>query len=154
MVDVGKPAPDFTLLGEGNKDVSLADFKGKNLVMFFFPKAFTGTCERQVIDHARHSADFAALNAEVVGVSTDQIPSLLKFAEHCEAAGKLRLLSDFRHRAVQSYGIAVDSGPLPNQRAVFIIDGEGILRYAHVEAAPGQYQGVGPELDVLRSIEG
>lgn len=64
MVNVaGKPAPDFTLLGEGNKDVSLADFKGKNLVMFFFPKAFTGTCERQVIDHARHSADFAALNA-------------------------------------------------------------------------------------------
>lgn len=53
---------------------------------------------------------------------------------------------------MQSYGIAVNSGPLPNQRAVFVIDGEGILRYAHVEAAPGQYQGVGPELDVLKGL--
>lgn len=152
MVDVGKPAPDFSLLGEGNKDVSLADFKGQNLVLFFFPKAFTGTCERQIIDHAQHIDDFKALNAAVVGVSTDQVPSLMKFAEHCEAAGKVALLSDFRHRAVQAYGIAVDSGPLPNQRAVFIIDGEGVLRYAHVEAAPGQYQGVGPELEALRGL--
>jgi peroxiredoxin len=154
VVDVGKPAPDFTLLGEGNKDVSLADFKGKNLVLFFFPKAFTGTCERQVSEHAARIEDFAALNANIVGVSTDQMPTLLKFAEQCEAAGKVTLLSDFRHRAIQSYGIAIETGPTPNQRAVFIIDGEGVLRYEHVEAAVSQYQGVGPELEVLRSIEG
>jgi peroxiredoxin len=153
VVDIGKPAPDFTLLGEGNKDVSLADFKGQNLVLFFFPKAFTGTCERQIVDHARHSDDFRALNAAVVGVSTDQVPSLMKFAEHCEAAGKVILLSDFRHRAVQAYGVAVESGPLPNQRAVFIIDAEGVLRYSHIEAAPGQYQGVAPELEVLRGLQ-
>ena len=152
MVEVGKPAPDFTLLGEGNKDVSLADFKGQNLVLFFFPKAFTGTCERQIVDHAQHSEQFAALNARVVGVSTDQMPTLLKFAEQCESAGKLQLLSDFRHKTVQAYGIAVDNGPLPNQRAVFIIDGEGILRYAHVEPAPGQYQGTAPELEALQQI--
>ena len=152
MVDIGKPAPDFSLLGEGNKEVTLADYKGQNLVLFFFPKAFTGTCERQIIDHAQHIDDFKALNAAVVGVSTDQVPALAKFAEQCEAAGKVPLLSDFRHRAVQAYGVAVDSGPLPNQRAVFIIDGEGILRYSHVEANPGQYQGVGPELEALRAI--
>lgn len=153
MVDVGKPAPDFSLLGEGNKETSLADYKGKNLVLFFFPKAFTGTCERQIIDHAQHIDDFKSLNAEVVGVSTDQVPSLMKFAEHCEAAGKVTLLSDFRHRAVQAYGVAVESGPLPNQRAVFIIDADGILRYSHIEAAPGQYQGVAPELEALRSLK-
>jgi peroxiredoxin len=149
VVDIGKPAPDFTLLGEGNKDVSLADFKGRNLVLFFFPKAFTGTCERQVSEHAAHIDDFAALNASVVGVSTDQMPSLLKFAEHCEAAGKVTLLSDFRHRAIQSYGIAVETGPTPNQRAVFIIDAEGILRYAQA----GQYEGVAPELELLRGLQ-
>lgn len=152
MVDVGKPAPAFTLLGEGNKEVSLADFAGQNLVLFFFPKAFTGTCERQIVDHARHSDDFRALNASVIGVSTDQVPSLQKFAEQCEAAGKVTLLSDFRHRAVQAYGVAVESGPLPNQRAVFVIDGEGIVRYRHIEASAGQYQGVGPELEALKAI--
>jgi peroxiredoxin len=152
VVEVGKPAPDFTLLGEGNAEVSLADFKGQNLVLFFFPKAFTGTCERQIVDHAQHSEQFAALNARVVGVSTDQVPTLQKFAEQCESAGKLQLLSDFRHKAVQSYGIAVDSGPLPNQRAVFIIDGKGILRYAHVEPAAGQYQGAAPELEALKGL--
>ncbi len=152
MVEVGKPAPDFTLFGEGTTQVTLADFKGQNLVLFFFPKAFTGTCERQIVDHAQHSADFAALNARVVGVSTDQMPTLLKFAEQCESAGKVQLLSDFRHKTVQAYGIAVESGALPNQRAVFIIDGEGVLRYAHVEAAPSQYQGTAPELEALRQL--
>src|SRR6185312_7443877 len=131
VVEVGQPAPQFTLLGQGNKDVSLVDFKGQNLVLFFFPKAFTGTCERQVSEHARAIDQFTALNARVVGVSTDQMPTLLKFAEQCEAAGKVTLLSDFRHKAVHDYGIAVESGPLPNQRAVFIIDREGTVRYAH-----------------------
>jgi peroxiredoxin len=149
VVEVGQPAPQFTLLGEGNKDVSLADFQGQNLVLFFFPKAFTGTCERQISEHAQAIDQFAALNAKVVGVSTDQVPALLKFAEQCEAAGKVTLLSDFRHRAVQDYGIAIDSGPTPNQRAVFIIDGAGTLRYAQV----GQYEGIGPELEALKGIE-
>jgi len=153
VVEVGTPAPDFTLFGEGTTQVSLADFKGQNLVLFFFPKAFTGTCERQIVDHAQHSEQFAALNARVVGVSTDQMPTLQKFAAQCESAGKLQLLSDFRHKAVQSYGIAVESGPLPNQRAVFIIDGAGILRYAYVEPSPGQYQGAAPELEALRQLE-
>lgn len=152
MVEVGQAAPSFTLLGEGNKDVSLADFQGQNLVLFFFPKAFTGGCERQISEHAHAIDQFAALNAKVVGVSTDQMPSLLKFAEQCDAAGKVTLLSDFRHRAVQDYGIAIDSGPTPNQRAVFIIDGAGTLRYAHVYSAANPYQGVGPELEVLKEM--
>ena len=154
MVDVGQRAPDFTLLGEGNKEVSLADFQGQNLVLFFFPKAFTGTCERQIAEHAHAIDQFKALNATVVGVSTDQVPAQQQFAKQCEAAGKVTLLSDFRHRAVQAYGVAVESGPLPNQRAVFIIDGEGTVRYAHIEPQPGQFQGVGPELEALQVIAG
>lgn len=153
MVEVGKPAPDFTLLGEGNKEVPLESFRGQNLVLFFFPKAFTGTCERQVSEHAHAIDKFTELNAQVVGVSTDQVPSLLQFAKHCEAAGKVTLLSDFRHKAVRDYGVAIESGHLPNQRAVFIIDGEGVLRYAHVEPTVSQFQGVGPELEALQQIE-
>ncbi len=153
VVAVGQPAPNFTLYGEGNKEVSLDDFKGQNLVLFFFPKAFTGTCERQVVEHAGAIDQFTALNAKIIGVSTDQVPSLQKFAEQCEAAGKVVLLSDFRHQAVRDYGIAVESGPLPNQRAAFIIDGEGVVRYAFVESSPGNFQGVAPELEALQKIK-
>jgi len=154
MVEVGQAAPQFTLYGEGNKEVSLSDYRGQNLVLFFFPKAFTGTCERQIVEHAAAVDKFRALNASIVGVSTDQVPSLQQFAAQCEAAGKVSLLSDFRHKAVRDYGIAVDSGPLPNQRAVFIIDSAGIVRYTHVEPNPGQFQGVDPELEALQIIAG
>ena len=153
VVAVGQPAPNFTLYGEGNKEVTLDDFKGQNLVLFFFPKAFTGTCERQIVEHAGAVDKFQELNARIVGVSTDQVPSLQKFAEHCDAAGKVTLLSDFRHKAVNAYGVAVESGPLPNQRATFIIDSEGTVRYAFVESSPGNFQGIAPELEALQQIE-
>lgn len=153
VVAVGQPAPNFTLYGEGNKEVTLDDFKGQNLVLFFFPKAFTGTCERQIVEHAGAVDKFKELNAKIVGVSTDQVPSLEKFAEQCEAAGKVTLLSDFRHKAVQDYGVAVESGPLSNQRATFIIDSAGIVRYAFVEPSPGNFQGIAPELEALQKLK-
>lgn len=152
MVDVGQQAPDVTLYGEGNKEVKISDFRGQNLILFFFPKAFTSTCERQVSAHAQDIDQFRALNAQVVGVSTDQVPSQQAFAEQCEAAGKVTLLSDFRHKAVQAYGVAVEEGPLPNQRAVFILDRDGVVRYKHVEPKASDFQGTGPELEALKGI--
>ncbi len=154
MVEVGQQAPDFKLYGEGNKEVSLADFRGQNVVLFFFPKAFTGTCERQISEHAAAIDRFQEMNAQVLGVSTDQVPTLMEFAKTCQAAGKVALLSDFRHRAVRDYGVAVDQGPLANQRATFVIDREGIVRYKFVEPSPGNFQGIAPELEALQQIEG
>lgn len=153
VVAVGQPAPQFTLYGEGNKEVTLDEFRGQNLVLFFFPKAFTGTCERQIVEHAGAIDKFNEMNARIIGVSTDQMPSLQKFAEQCEAAGKVTLLSDFRHKAIRDYGVAVESGPLPNQRATFVIDREGVVRYAFVEPSPGNFQGIAPELEALQQIE-
>jgi peroxiredoxin len=153
VVAVGQPAPDFTLYKDGATTMSLADFRGQNLVLFFFPKAFTGTCERQVSEHAQANDQFKALNAQIVGVSTDQAPTLAKFAETCESAGKVTLLSDFRRQAVKAYGVAVETGSLPNQRAVFVIDRDGIVRYIHIEPAPSNFQGVEPELAALKQIE-
>ena len=72
MVAIGESAPNFTLMGTDGKLHSLADYHGHPLVLFFFPKAFTGTCERQISGHAQHIADFDALGAKVVGVSTDR----------------------------------------------------------------------------------
>ena len=153
MVDVGQQAPDFTLQDTQGQEVTLSTFRGKApVVLAFFPKAFTGTCERQVSAHAQDIEQFRALHAQVVGVSTDQVPSQQAFAKQCDAAGKVTLLSDFRHKAIQAYGVAVDEGPLPNQRAVFILDRDGVVRYKHVEPQASNFQGTGPELEALRGM--
>jgi peroxiredoxin len=78
----------------------------------------------------------------------------MEFAKTCQAAGKVALLSDFRHQAVREYGIAVDQGPRANERATFVIDREGIVRYKFVESSPGNFQGIAPELEALQQIEG
>jgi peroxiredoxin len=151
--EIGQPAPDVTLLGAENKERSLSEFRGRNVVLFFFPKSFTGTCERQISEHARRIDQFTRLNAAVVGVSTDQVPAQLAFAKQCNPDGSVVLLSDFRRKAIEQYGVAVEEGALPNQRATFIIDKGGILRYKHVEPAPGQWQGIEPELVQLEQLQ-
>ena len=151
-LEIGKPAPDVTLLGPENKERTLAEFRGQNLVLFFFPKAFTGTCERQISEHAQQIDKFKKLNAAVVGVSTDQMPSLQAFSKQCNPNGEVLLLSDFRQKAVKEFGVALEEGASPNLRATFIIDKGGVLRYKHVDA-PGQWVGLEPELEQLGKLQ-
>ena len=152
--EVGQPAPDFTLPGTAGSDVSLSSFKGnKNVVLFFFPKAFTGTCERQVAGHAADYDKFQKLNAEVLGVSTDQTPAQTAFAKQC-GDDKFPLLSDHRFKVVMQYGVGKAEGGLPNDRAVFVIDKQGVIRYKHVEPKPGEWSGTAGALEALQKIEG
>jgi peroxiredoxin len=153
MVDVGLPAPEFTLPGSDGTDHSLAEFRGRNVVLFFFPRAFTGTCERQISLHAQEADRFAALDAAVVGISTDQRPSQIAFAKQCDPHGKVLLLSDFRQRVVRDYGVYLSEGVRPNQRATFVIDRQGIVRYKHVEPDPSQWVGPEPEYRALAQLQ-
>lgn len=151
--EVGQPAPDFTLDAHDGSQVTLSGFKGKkNVVLFFFPKAFTGTCERQVTGHGQDLAKFRELGAEVLGISTDQSPSQAAFAKQCGNVN-FPLLSDHRHRVVNLYGVARPEGSLSNERAAFVIDREGVVRYRHVEAKPGEWSGTQGELDALRKLQ-
>ena len=153
--DVGQPAPDFTLPSTEGGDVSLSSFKGKkNVVVFFFPKAFTGTCEKQVSGHAADLDKFKALDAEVFGISTDQTPSQQAFAKQCEAAGKLNLLSDNRFKTVMAWGVGKAEGGLPNDRAGFVIDKSGVIRHKQVEAKPGDWSGTAGALEALGKLKG
>ena len=152
--DVGQPAPDFTLPSTEGGDVSLSSFKGKkNVVVFFFPKAFTGTCEKQVSGHAADLDKFKALDAEVFGVSTDQTPSQQAFVKACGNV-KFPLLSDHRFRAVMEWGVGKSEGGLPNDRAGFVVDKQGIVRWKHVEPKPGEWSGTAGALEALRQIQG
>src|SRR3954451_19340722 len=152
--DVGQPAPDFTLPSTDGGEVTLSSFKGKkNVVVFFFPKAFTGTCERQVSGHAADIEKFKALDAEVFGISTDQTPSQQAFAKQCSDV-VFPLLSDNRFKTVMAWGVGKAEGGLPNDRAGFVIDKQGVVRFKHVEPKPGEWSGTAAELEALRAIEG
>ena len=152
MVQVGQQAPDFTLTDTAGQEVKLSSFKGKPVVLAFFPKAFTGTCERQLSEHQHRLGEFTALGAQVLAISTDQGPSQKAFAANCGVDG-YPILSDFRHQVVQAYGIHRPTGGAPNERATFIVDKDGKLAYSFIEPAIGNWQGIDPELAELRKLK-
>ena len=152
-VKVGQPAPDFTLNGTDGKAHTLSAYRGKNVVLFFFPKAFTGTCETQISTHAQEIDKFRQHNAMVLGVSTDQTPSQQAFSRQCNPNGDVTLLSDFRHQVVEQYGVQEEEANRANDRATFIIDKNGMVQYAHVEPDAGKWQGTAPEYEALAKLQ-
>ncbi len=99
MVEVGQQAPDFELTDTAGNSVKLSDFRGKPVVLFFFPMAFTGVCERQLSTHQQRLGEFQALGAQVIAISADQTASQREFANHCGVNG-FPILSDARHKAI------------------------------------------------------
>ena len=99
----GGKAPDFSLPRDGGGTVSLKDFAGKALVLFFYPRADTSGCTREAIDFTRHKGAFARAGAEIVGVSADPVKAQDKF----KAKHKLdvALASDETHRMLEAYGV-------------------------------------------------
>jgi thioredoxin-dependent peroxiredoxin len=99
----GAKAPPFSLPRDGGGTVSLADFAGRNLVLYFYPRANTSGCTREAIDFSRLRGDFGRAGAEIVGVSADPVPALDKFkAKHKLAVA---LASDEKHRMLDAYGV-------------------------------------------------
>ncbi len=136
---VGAPAPQFkgsaycaSFGADGFKDISLEDYKGKWLVLFFYPAAFTGVCQSEIKAFSEESAKFSAEGAEIVGVSGDTQFALKAWV----ASGELGevpfpLLSDVNHHTGSAYGVYHCPAGL-NYRGLFIIDPEGVVKYAVV----------------------
>jgi peroxiredoxin Q/BCP len=126
---VGAAAPDFTLQ-DGNGDKwRLSDQRGKVVVLLFYPGDETPICTRQMCSVRDRWDDYSTTGAEVVGISTDSVESHKKFAEHHELP--LRLLSDPSGEVSILYG-ARSLIPGKVARSVFVIDGNGIVRYRDV----------------------
>ncbi|MFK7934995.1 MAG: redoxin domain-containing protein [Saprospiraceae bacterium] len=130
----GDKAPTFTLRGSDTKEVSLADYKGKNVVLLFFPLAFTSVCTAELCSMRDDIATYQNLDADILGVSVDSLFTLGKFKE----AEKLNfpLLSDFNKDTSQAYGAYYDDFVLDmkgvSKRSAFVIDKEGTIQYAEV----------------------
>jgi peroxiredoxin Q/BCP len=99
----GAKAPAFSLPHDGGGTVSLADFTGRKLVLYFYPRADTTGCTKEAIDFSRLRGDFARAATEIVGVSADPVPALAKFKAKHKLA--IALASDEKHRMLEAYGV-------------------------------------------------
>jgi len=99
----GAKAPGFTLPDAAGVPISLADFAGKKLVIYFYPRADTPGCTREAVDFSRLKTDFAKAGTAVLGVSADPVPALSRFAKKHDLA--VPLLSDERHEMLSAYGV-------------------------------------------------
>ncbi|QJD80663.1 redoxin domain-containing protein [Spirosoma rhododendri] len=134
MLTPGQHAPSFSLYNTEKKQVSLSDFSGKNLIMLFFPMAFTSTCTAELCQMRDDIATYAGMNADVVGISVDSPWTLAKFRE--EQHLPFDLLSDFNKEVSRAYETIYETYQLDlkgvSKRSAFVIDGDGIVRYAEV----------------------
>ena len=139
-IQAGAVAPQFSLFDTDKNKVSLADHKGKNVVVLFFPLAFTGVCTAELCNVRDNIALYNNTNAIVFGVSVDSLFSLGKFRD--EQNLNFQLLSDFNKEAASAYGVLYETFPAfemqgVSKRAAFVIDKEGVVRYAEVCPTPG-----------------
>lgn len=136
-VAVGQEAPDFTLKNQEGKGVSLSSFRGeKNVVLLFYPAAFSGVCTTQLTRLGGREAQFAGEDAQLVGISVDNHYSQKAFAESL-GLGDTLLLADFHPKAAvaKAYDVYMD-GPGFSGRATFVIDKQGIVQSAVVADVP------------------
>lgn len=138
-ISVGQSAPDFTLFNTEKNKVSLADFRNKNVVILFFPLAFTGVCTNEMCSMRDNLAAYNGMNAEVIGISVDSLFTLDRFKK--EHNLNFTLLSDFNKEAATAYGCLYDSFVFDMlgvaKRSAFVVDGQGVLRYAEVLESAG-----------------
>jgi peroxiredoxin Q/BCP len=152
-VDVGNAAPDFELPGSDGHSFKLSEHRGKNVVLAFYPGDATTVCTKQFCSYRDNSERIDQLDAEVIGISPQSVDSHERWVEEQEL--NVPLLADEDLAVSKSYGVTAWLGPLARltelkdtpggryvQRAIFVIDGEGIVRYRHVSRTGSTFQTV------------
>jgi peroxiredoxin len=133
---VGQAAPDFTADSTSGTPVTLSSFQGKRSVLLaFFPLAFTGTCTKELVCFTEDFDQFAGRGVEILPISVDAVPSLREFKHKLQM--KTDLLSDFKRDISRAYGVLNEERFYAN-RAYFIIDKEGTVRWSHIERNNGE----------------
>ena len=147
-VGIGDRAPDFTLPGTGDATYSLADFLGKPIVLVFYPGDDSVVCTKQLNAYNEGLSQFHEVDAQIVGISAQDVPSHEAFAT--KHGFEFPLLADVDKQAAAAYGTL---GPIGfPRRSVFIIDSDGVIRYAHRAIAGLTYRPVTELLDELERL--
>ena len=150
MPTIGQPAPDFTLPSTAGKDVTLSSFRGKeNVLVAFFPLAFTGTCTAEMCALSEDYSKFQGAGTAVLPVSVDAVPSLKAFKEKERIT--VDLLSDFLRKTARDYGVLIEDKGFA-KRSYFLMDKQGVLRWSHIEAENGQRRQDAELLEQIRKL--
>jgi peroxiredoxin len=139
MVEVGTKAPNFTLVNQNMKKVTLSDYWGKNIILAFYPGAFTGTCTSEMCNIRDKIANLEDLETQILGISVNDPFSNKAF--HEENILNFPLLCDYNRKVVKEYDVYHENfagleGYTSAKRSVFILDSEGIIRYKWVTENP------------------
>lgn len=154
VIKNGDKAPNFTLVASDTSEVNLSDYKGKNVILLFFPLAFTGVCTKELCTMRDDIATYNNMNAEVLAISVDSPFSLAKFKE--EQKLNFPLLSDFNKEVSRSYGALYEDFVLGmkgvSKRSAFIIDKNGVIRYAEVLENAGELPNFAAVRETLNNL--
>ncbi|MEE9490235.1 MAG: redoxin domain-containing protein [Thermoplasmata archaeon] len=149
--DVGEKAPGFSLLDTERKPRTLDEFLGKNLVVAFYPGAFTSVCTKEMCAFRDSIARLEELDSGVAGISVNDPFTNAAFAER--NAINFPLLSDYKREAAEAFGVSLESfagmsGYTAAKRSIFIVDKQGIVRYKWVT----EDQGVEPDYEEIQGV--
>jgi glutaredoxin-dependent peroxiredoxin len=139
-LQIGQQAPDFSLFDTEKKDTALSGFKGKNVLLLFFPLAFTSTCTEELCSVRDNLKMYESLDVQPIGISVDSLFSLKKFKE--EQNLNFPLLSDFNREVSETYGSLYETWGFRwkgvTKRSAFLVDRNGTIQYAEVLEDAGQ----------------
>ena len=150
-IAVDQPAPDFTLYAAPGEPISLSDYRGKKVALFFLPAVFTGVCTKEVCDLRDNISGFADLGADVIAITVDGVHANMKFRELNDA--NFPILSDWNREATEAYQVKWENfagieGFHVANRSAFVIGEDGRILYAWAGEHPGTY----PDMDAIRAV--
>lgn len=152
---IGDKAPNFTLRNTEKKEISLNDYKGKNVLVLFFPLAFTGVCTQELCSVRDDISSYENLGVEVLGISVDSLFTLDRFK--AEQNLNFDLLSDFNKEVCRAYGSMYDDFVLEMKgvakRSAFVVDAEGTICYAEVLESAGDIPNFNQIKKTLESLK-
>ena len=149
-IEVGQRAPGFSLYNSEKKKVDLEDLKGSNVLLLFFPLAFTSVCTKELCSIRDNISVYNSANAQVLGISVDSLYTLAKYKE--DQRLNITLLSDFNKEASRAYGSLYERFSYEmkgvSKRAAFVIDKEGFVRHAEVLEKAADL----PDFDAIQNV--
>lgn len=155
MSNLNETAPDFNLKNTEKNDIALSSYKGKTVVLAFYPGAFTGVCDTEMCSLRDSMNSFNDLNATVLGISVDSPWANAEFAKKYEI--NFNLLSDYNRDVSKAYdmifnGLGGLEGYECSNRGVIIIDGQGLIQYRWVAENPGVEPNYSEIIEKVKSL--
>ena len=155
MSNLNETAPDFNLSNTEKNDIALSSYKGKTVVLAFYPGAFTGVCDTEMCSLRDNMNSFNDLNATVLGISVDSPWANAEFAKKYEI--NFNLLSDYNRNVSKAYdmifnGLGGLEGYECSNRGVIIIDEQGLIKYRWVAENPGVEPNYSEIIEKVKSL--